>query len=172
MDSSGSVLFYNPTGTKWLCTTPVITSSVRNTRSTSRAHFLRSSLQKNQSPDSSNLLPTSLIQNPTSEDELLPSSGESSFPSPTPTWGPAPSSILDYLWSHPFYKRLMGPLISSTLIPSSQIAESLANNTLLACYDGSHSPNAKLGSHAWVFTTSLHSVWCGAGPIDGHPTYD
>ncbi len=64
----------------------------------------------------------------------------------------------------------MGPLNLTTQLPSSRIAESLlVNDALLACCDGSYSPNAKLGSHGWVFATSLHTVWRGAGPIDGHP---
>jgi hypothetical protein len=147
MDQSSSVLFHNPMGIEWFRAEPTQQTSGRTTRSTHRTHFLRSSLQETQPPNSSELLPASLSGNPSSEDELIPIPSETPLPRTSHQLCPAPSSILDYLWSHPFYKRLMGPLKETSEIPSLQIAESLLNKTLLACCDGSFSPNANKGSH-------------------------
>ncbi len=61
-------------------------------------------------------------------------------------------SLRDHLWSHPFYKRLIGPLhpLEGDGLP---IAEAIRDGSLLACCDGSFSPMTKKSSHGWVLAT-------------------
>ncbi len=45
-----------------------------------------------------------------SQDEVTPVLGNNPIPLLAPVPGPTSSSSINYLWSHQFYKRLMGPL--------------------------------------------------------------
>ncbi len=120
MDSSRTILFYKPPSSEWHSAIPVSCGSSRVTRASSRHRFLSSSLKSIDLPDRSTLISTS-INEKQSEDEKILSPGGSTFPpQPTPITSMS-SSLIRYLWSHQFYKRLMGHINLSAPRHSSQI---------------------------------------------------
>jgi hypothetical protein len=80
----------------------------------------------------------------------------------------APSSLIDLLWSHKFYKHLIGPLHTYTPEIGERIAQTISSDSLLVCCDGSYSPDSRLSSHGWVIASKEIQLWKGAGPVDGH----
>lgn len=166
MDSSRSILFYNPSPNKWYSADPISQRSTRVTRLSSKSRFLRSAMSPINPPDWSTLLRTTIIDDP-SQDELSPTPRFATIPTSSPI-DAVRQSLKEVLWSHQFYKSLMGPINWSIPISSLQIAKALEENTLLTCCDGSYSPGKSLGSHGWVFAPPKTKLWRGAGPIDGH----
>jgi hypothetical protein len=72
--------------------------------------------------------------------------------------------------THPFYKRLMGPLREEAK-HLEMVAEAAINGPLYLCCDGSHDPIRHIASHGWVVADSFgNPIWEGSGPVDGVPS--
>ncbi len=81
----------------------------------------------------------------------------------------SPTSLLHALWSHPLFKKLIGPIQGNYTEAIEQISSAIRSGTLLLCCNGSYSPDLKMGSHGWIFTTEKATLWWGAGLVDWHP---
>ena len=69
-----------------------------------------------------------------------------------------------------YFRRLVGPMYSTTEPDLLEVINSITSGTLLVCRDGSFSQHSGTGSHAWVFATATGQILLqGAGPIDCHP---
>jgi hypothetical protein len=169
MDPASSILFYNPSHQEWLSTTPIQHQSRRHTRSSTKRLYTRSSLTLSPHPDTTSLVPATVIEAVTQE-VISPVAGLTPLVAPPlQTVIPRPP-LIDLLWSHQFYKRLIGPMESSVSKVGPYVAQALLEGKLMACCDGSYSPHSKLGSHGWVLATETSNLWKGAGPVDAHPT--
>jgi hypothetical protein len=166
MDPSSSILFHNVTN-RWFLHAPLPQRTIRRTRSSTKKIYSKNSSQETLPPN--HILFPATIVSEEDKDYIEPNVGTTPLPSLPATDIEQTSSFLEQLWSHPFYKRLLGPIQNPVDEYGRHIAESLASGTLLACSDGSYSPITRKGSHGWVLATTESQLWKGAGPVDGHP---
>ncbi len=146
MDPSRSILFHNPSPNEWYSADPISQRATRVTRLPSKPRFLRSALSPINPPDKSTLMHATIIDDP-SQDELSSTPGFATRAQPP--IDAEQQSFKKVLWSHPFYKCLIGPINWSIPIPSLQIARALEENTLLSCCDGSYYPR-KVYKFTWL----------------------
>lgn len=87
-------------------------------------------------------------------DNFRPNTSSNPMPLPTvPTQSSTPT-IVDALWSHPFYKRIIGPLTGRILDISQHTSSAITSGTLFLCCNSSYSPSIKRGSHGWILATT------------------
>ncbi len=170
-DPTSSNLLHNPSQGTWLYSPPIQESIQRSTRRTRSRYILKyskASLQPTNPPSALDLLPVSIPieQDP---DSLRPNISPNPMPNAIEVTQELIPSIIESLWSHPFYKRIIGPLDGDLQAISQSIASAITEGTLLLCCDGSYSPFLKKGSHGWILATARKTLWRGAGPVDGHP---
>jgi phosphoribosyl-AMP cyclohydrolase len=167
IDPATSILYYNPKKEEWLAANHLPNQVSRTTRSSTKNRYSKDHLTTVPVPETQTLLPATIQEQPSSTLVMVT---HSKTPIPTPTLDnqQITSSVHHYLWSHQFYKRLLGPL-APLIEDGIQIIQSLRDGTLLTCCDGSHSPISKLSSMGWILATQHVTLWRGAGPVDGHP---
>lgn len=104
-----------------------------------------------------NLLPVT-VPNVLGKMATTPTMHTYSLPISSPHPDPTVSNLFHNLWSHRFYKRLIGPLHpleNNGLL----IATSIQEGYLLACCDGFYFPLMKLSSHGWVLPDQTNIFW-------------
>jgi hypothetical protein len=166
MDPIIPTLYYHPNGSSWYYATPIQVNNKRKTRSAARTSFLMNDIIAVDPPNPAKLIPVT-VPNNLEETTVTPTIHTYSLPTPSSTLDPTTSTFLQTLWSHKFYKRLVGPLHPLDT-DGLLIATSIQEGSLLACCDGSYSPITKLSSHGWVLADQTNIFWRGAGPVDGH----
>lgn len=166
MGPKSVTVYYNPHKDSWYSAAPLSSESRRRTRSTARPTFSIKNITTVDPPNHKDLIPVT-VQDNANEATIMPTLHK--YPMITP---PSPlrqqyTTLHSILWSHNFYKRLLGPL--EPLNNDEQLlADSIREGTLLACFDGSFSLITKLSSHGWVLANKTTIFCCGAGPVDGH----
>jgi hypothetical protein len=167
MDPIRLIIYHNPYDNIWY-SGDSLPSEIKRTRSKSRPTFSINNLTETTPPDKGAIIPVSITQD--HRDMNFQPSIHSFLMTTTLNNSQHHNLTLQsYLWSHRFYKRLIGPL-SPLQDNGIHIAACIRNGSLLACCDGSYSPLTNLSSHGWVLANQSKVFWNGAGPVDGHKT--
>lgn len=173
--SSQALIYHLGPDNSWQEYHPVspVAASSRTTRQTKIWYNLQHSHPI--SPNASELLPTTIYQDPLFDDDLLydiPSS--SAFPTTSQQSQQSIWDLDDSLHiladTSEFYQRLIGPLPQLNEHEGMTTVHQLELETLLACSDGSYYQESHTGSHGWVLASNEQTILLqGAGPDDGHP---